>query len=136
MVSPGQPTISTSPHGSSLTPSRALAGTFLSTLIYVEAAPSALATIKWRYYVIFICLTLINVVIVYFWCPETKGLSLEEINEKFGDDVATRFTDALPYTTGFAYNGSLYCEHDIGTEATITENNDGRNAGAIAEKSV
>jgi hypothetical protein len=47
-----------------------LVGTFLTTLIYIEAAPTALANIKWRYYIIFIILTLINIIVVYFWCPE------------------------------------------------------------------
>jgi hypothetical protein len=47
-----------------------LFGTFLSTLVYIEAAPTALANIKWRYYIIFIILTLINIAIFYFWCPE------------------------------------------------------------------
>ncbi|KAG0646295.1 Major facilitator superfamily transporter mfsA [Hyphodiscus hymeniophilus] len=82
-----------------------LVGTFLSTLVYVEAAPTALANIKWGYYIIFIGLTLINIVILYLWCPEawakctdffskTKGLSLEEINEKFGDEVVVHLTNA------------------------------------------
>ncbi|KAK4936073.1 hypothetical protein LTR10_022975 [Elasticomyces elasticus] len=71
-----------------------LAGTFLSTLVYVEAAPTALADIKWRYYIVFICLTFVNVLIIYFWCPETKGLSLEEINALFGDEVVVHFADA------------------------------------------
>lgn len=49
-----------------------MVGTFLSTLVYVEAAPTALAKIKWRYYIIFVCLTAINIVIVHFWCPEVS----------------------------------------------------------------
>lgn len=71
----------------------AIVGTFLSTLIYVEAAPTALASIQWKYYIIFICLTLVNIIILWLWCPETKGLSLEEINEKFGDEVVVRLAD-------------------------------------------
>ncbi|KEF63824.1 uncharacterized protein A1O9_01802 [Exophiala aquamarina CBS 119918] len=71
-----------------------LAGTFLSTLVYVECTPTALANIQWRYYIIFVCLTAVNVVIFYFWCPETKGLSLEEINALFGDEVVVHFSDA------------------------------------------
>ncbi|MCJ1303989.1 hypothetical protein MMC08_006800 [Hypocenomyce scalaris] len=71
-----------------------LVGTFLSTLIYIEAAPTALANITWGYYIIFIILTFINIIILYFWCPETRGLSLEEINEKFGDEVVIHLTNA------------------------------------------
>lgn len=50
----------------------ALVGTFLSTLVYVEAAPTALANIQWKYYIIFVILTFINIIIVYFWCPEVS----------------------------------------------------------------
>ncbi|KIW83322.1 hypothetical protein Z517_02567 [Fonsecaea pedrosoi CBS 271.37] len=71
-----------------------LAGTFLSTLVYVEAAPTALANIKWKYYIVFICLTFVNIWIFYFWCPETRGKSLEEINALFGDEVVVHFADA------------------------------------------
>ncbi len=91
-----------------------IVGTFLSTVIYVEAAPTALARIQWKYYIIFIVLTALNILILYLWCPEvspllispktdsskrltvpapqTKGLSLEEINGKFGDEVVVPFT--------------------------------------------
>lgn len=48
----------------------ALVGTFVSTLVYVEAAPTALANIKWGYYVIYVGLTVINIAVLYLWCPE------------------------------------------------------------------
>ena len=101
-----------------------IVGTFLSTVVYVEAGPTALANIQWRYYLIFIILTFFNIIIVWRWCPEvrcfpffstssrsrfrnlllidmltlsppqTKGLSLEEINGRFGDEVVVHFADA------------------------------------------
>jgi hypothetical protein len=49
-----------------------LFGTFISVLVYVEAAPTALASITWKYYIIFICLTICNILILYFWCPEVR----------------------------------------------------------------
>jgi hypothetical protein len=54
-----------------------LVGTFLSTLVYVEAAPTALAKIKWGYYIIFVGLTAINILILYAWCPEVSCSSKE-----------------------------------------------------------
>jgi hypothetical protein len=33
-------------------------------------------------------------VVVYFYFPETARLTLEEISQKFGDDVAVHITDA------------------------------------------
>ncbi|KAG6372302.1 general substrate transporter [Boletus reticuloceps] len=68
-------------------------GTFLSTVIFLEAGPTALEKIKWWYYVMFIGLTVIDVVVIWRWFPETKGLSLEEINGLFGDEVAVHFSD-------------------------------------------
>lgn len=98
-----------------------IVGTFLSTVIYVEAGPTALTRIQWKYYLIFVILTLVNIIIIWRWCPEvchrstsccwrlrlevrrweltfqppqTKGLSLEEINGRFGDEVVVHFADA------------------------------------------
>ena len=49
-----------------------IVGTFLSTVIYVEAGPTALANIQWKYYLIFIILTAVNIAILYLWCPEAS----------------------------------------------------------------
>ncbi len=61
---------------------------FCMSLIYTMCAPVAFNTIGWRYYVIFIVMPIIGAAIMYFFYPETKGLSLEEIGKKFGDDIA------------------------------------------------
>jgi hypothetical protein len=70
-----------------------LAVLFLSTIAYLEAAPTAFAQVSWKYYLLFIILTTINIPLVWYYFPETKGLSLEEIGAKFGDDVAVRLMD-------------------------------------------
>ncbi|KAJ5738508.1 hypothetical protein N7493_001663 [Penicillium malachiteum] len=69
---------------------------FLTTIPYLEAAPTALATIEWKYFIIFIVLTFINIPIVYFTFPETKGISLENLNGVFGDEcVASTMGSSL-----------------------------------------
>lgn len=65
---------------------------FLSTIAYLEAAPTAFAQVGWKYYLLFIILTVINIPIIWWYFPETKGLSLEEIGEKFGDEVVVHLT--------------------------------------------
>jgi hypothetical protein len=65
---------------------------FLSSLVYLEAAPTALATISWKYYMVFVALTVVNIFLVYWLFPETAGLSLEEIGAKFGDEVVVQLT--------------------------------------------
>jgi len=106
----------------------ALVGTFLSTLVYVEAAPTALANIKWRYYVIFVVLTFINIFVVYFWCPETKGLSLEEINERFGDEVVVYLTN-VPEKEREDIADAEQAEHN--EKATTNEAENTRVAGQV-----
>jgi MFS family permease len=49
------------------------------------ANPIALAAIKWKYYIVWCCTLVSNFVLVYFFYPETKGLSLEEVSLKFDD---------------------------------------------------
>lgn len=41
--------------------------------------PIALDAIEWRYYIVFIAVLVVFGVTAYFWYPETKGYSLEEI---------------------------------------------------------
>lgn len=45
---------------------------FLTTIPYLEAAPTAFATIGYRYYILFVVLTTINIPIIYFYFPEVS----------------------------------------------------------------
>jgi sugar porter (SP) family MFS transporter len=64
-----------------------VSGYFLSLLIYLEAAPTAFKNIGWKYYLVFLSGTTFFLIFIHMYCPETKGLSLEEINKLFGDQV-------------------------------------------------
>lgn len=61
---------------------------FCFSLVYTMCAPVAFNTVGWKYYFIFIIVPLFGAAIMYLFYPETKGLTLEEIGKKFGDDVA------------------------------------------------
>lgn len=56
--------------------------------MYTQPAPTAFATVGWKYYLIFILVPICGVPFLYKLAPETKGLSLEEIGTCFGDAVA------------------------------------------------
>ncbi|KAK9236473.1 general substrate transporter [Lipomyces kononenkoae] len=43
------------------------------------ANPVAMAAITWKYYIVYICVIAVEIVFVYFWFPETKGRTLEEV---------------------------------------------------------
>ncbi|CRG88849.1 hypothetical protein PISL3812_05884 [Talaromyces islandicus] len=70
-----------------------LAILFATTIAYLIPAPTAFAQVGWKYYLLFIILTVINIPIIWTFFPETKGLALEEVGEKFGDDVLVRPTN-------------------------------------------
>ena len=49
--------------------------------------PIAMVSISWKYYIVY-CVTLaIEVVVIFFFFPETRGLSLEEVAKVFGEHV-------------------------------------------------
>ncbi|KAH8655397.1 general substrate transporter, partial [Xylariales sp. PMI_506] len=67
---------------------------FIACITYVTPGATAIANISWRYYVVFACFTTVSIFVVYFFFPETKGRSLEELAELFGDPIAFRLTNA------------------------------------------
>lgn len=70
-----------------------ISGLFLASLIFTQAASSAFDAIGWKYYILFTILTAAVIAILWFFYPETKNLSLEEIAKLFGDPVAEEFLD-------------------------------------------
>jgi sugar porter (SP) family MFS transporter len=44
--------------------------------------PIALKAIGWKYYIVWCCMLVSNFLIIYFFYPETKGLSLEEVAQR------------------------------------------------------
>ncbi|KAH8913100.1 general substrate transporter [Coniochaeta sp. PMI_546] len=45
--------------------------------------PIGLAAIGWKYYIVWCCVLVSNFVLIYFFYPETKNLSLEEVGQMF-----------------------------------------------------
>jgi hypothetical protein len=77
---------------------------------YVTPGATAIANIGWKYYLLFMCLTVISIIVIYFFYPETKKRSLEELAAYFGETVISdpvaalekleNHSDMLPEKTG------------------------------------
>jgi MFS family permease len=65
-------------------------------ILWLQSAPTAIASISWKFFLIFIIWTAFAILIVYFFYPETYGRSLEDLSAVFGDEVAVHFQDASP----------------------------------------
>lgn len=70
-----------------------LFGQFAATIILLQTAPIGINDVGWKYYLVIICWLIVFIPAVYFFWPETAGLSLEEVAAKFGDDVAVHIND-------------------------------------------
>lgn len=99
-------------------------------MILLEAAPTAFQNIGYKFWIILICLTLIYAVLVYFFLPETKGMTLEDISVLFGDPVELSFEQAL-HKEGVRGEGELmevlekenhHGEHVEATVGTVDRN--------------
>ena len=70
-----------------------LFGQFTSTIILLQTAPIGFDKVGWKYYLVLIVWGIIFLPLIYFFFPETARLSLEEIGQKFGDEVAVHVND-------------------------------------------
>ncbi|KAI1080755.1 general substrate transporter [Whalleya microplaca] len=73
----------------------AYASFFGNALAYSAPVDLALKNIGWRYYLVFVAVTVVSTAILALYFPETKSLTLEGINAKFGDQVAIDLRDAI-----------------------------------------
>ena len=65
-------------------------------IILIQFTPIALETISWRFFLIFVCGSAIFAVVFYFFYPETRYKSLEEIEAIFGDKVRRLLSSCFP----------------------------------------
>lgn len=81
------------PHGVAL----GLSVFYLASEVTLVGAPVAMNKIGWKFYLVLIVPSVIYIVIMYFTFPETKGRTLEEIGDVFGD---TQHVASHWYTAG------------------------------------
>ncbi|KAH6661162.1 general substrate transporter [Truncatella angustata] len=65
-----------------------LLGQFIATIILLQTAPLAFASVGWRFFLLIICWSIVFVPVIYFYFPETAALSLEAVEQQFGDEIA------------------------------------------------
>lgn len=71
-----------------------MSGLYLADIVVLVAGPIALDQIKWKFFLVFIIPTCALWLCVYFFFPETKQRSLEDINAAFGENVAVHYFGA------------------------------------------
>ncbi|RFU72858.1 mfs transporter, sp family, sugar:h+ symporter [Trichoderma arundinaceum] len=99
------------------TPARAkgmavsVAGLFLASLLILVPAPTAFANIQWKYYLLFISMSSVMIIVVYFLFPETKRKSLEEISALFGDQIQSSLDTEKDVTSSVQVENSATLHH-------------------------
>lgn len=61
----------------------AAATNWLFNFLIAEITPIGIDNIGWRYYLVYLCICISATVTFFFFFPETRGRSLEEIDEIF-----------------------------------------------------
>jgi hypothetical protein len=64
-----------------------VSGICVMNIIWLQAAPTALKNIGWKYYLCFIIPSSLAALVILKWFPDTRGLSLEECAAIFGDET-------------------------------------------------
>ncbi|KAI4923168.1 uncharacterized protein J4E92_007922 [Alternaria infectoria] len=68
---------------------------YVSLVIQALVNPVGMENLGWKYYIVFCCLLVVFLGVTYFFFPETKGRSLEEIAEIFDGPRASPDADLV-----------------------------------------
>lgn len=89
---------------------------FMGTLTYTTPAALAFKNISWRFYMVFFSCNIVSSVVIYFFLPETKGKTLEEMGDLFGDEVVVHMADD---GRGFVETGGDLMESKVAADGEV-----------------
>ncbi|KAJ5261356.1 hypothetical protein N7478_011951 [Penicillium angulare] len=81
------------------------AANWIFNFVLAEASPTGFATIGYKYYIVYACISAFGLCFFYFFCPETKGRTLEEIDEIF--IMSESFFDTVKVAKDMPYQTEL-----------------------------
>ena len=69
-----------------------MSGLWLNIVSFINtyAAPVGITSSGWKFYILYLAIDVTGIVFIYFFFVETKGRSLEEIDEIFADPHPVR----------------------------------------------
>ena len=53
-----------------------VSGLFVATIIFLQAAPTAFAAISYNYFIVFIAVTFVSIIVIYFYFPEVRTICM------------------------------------------------------------
>ncbi|KAF7190443.1 MFS glucose transporter mfs1 [Pseudocercospora fuligena] len=81
-------------------------------LIFAQFSPQALSSIGFRYFYVFVAFNVIAMLSYIFFYPETKGKTLEQMDELFGDQLVPHaLQDPEGAAAAFEGKGRMSVEH-------------------------
>ncbi|OAP56584.1 hypothetical protein AYL99_08696 [Fonsecaea erecta] len=96
----------------------------LMNIVWLQSAPTAFATIGWKFYLCFIISSTIGAVVIWILFPDTNGLPLEEVAAIFGDadEVAVYqrdIQDNFTLSTDVNRQNTLKGPHTTGNQGEV-----------------
>ncbi|OCL05855.1 MFS general substrate transporter [Glonium stellatum] len=88
----------------------------ITDLVYLQATVTAFLSIGWKFYLVFIIISGLGAISMFFVLPETKGIPLEERGKIFGDTE-----DVIVYAE------DIHIDHN--THELVIQKHGGRDAG-------
>ncbi|KAL2142357.1 hypothetical protein VTI28DRAFT_1249 [Corynascus sepedonium] len=90
----------------------ATASNWIFTFLVVEITPVSITNIQWRTYIYFSVFNFVFVPLVYFFYPETRNLSLEQIDKLFtGEKVMLHWTPSMGSIGDAANRSEIHKAH-------------------------